>query len=112
MEDEDSELILMAAKAVGLKIQYSNNVGGFSIGEPYSIGEREWNPLHDNSDALCLALKLGLCIQPIPECDTVQVYQMHSFTGEPFNVHTAANGDIELRIIIVQAAAEIGRAMP
>lgn len=72
--------------------------------------ELPWRPLDDDTDALRMALKLGICIQPIPQCDTVQVYQEREFTAEPFNVHVAGLGDIELRLIITQAAAEIGKA--
>lgn len=72
---------------------------------------KEWNPLENDSDALRLAMKLGICIQFIPECDTVQVYQEREFTAEPFNVHVAGLGDIETRRVITQAAAEIGKAM-
>lgn len=71
----------------------------------------EWNPLEDDGDALHLAMKLGICIQFIPECDTSCAYQEHPTTGEPFNVHSAALGDIETRRVITQAAAEIGKAM-
>lgn len=71
---------------------------------------RLWNPLDDDSASIKLAMQLGICIQFIPECDTVQVYQEREFTAEPFNVHVGALGDIELRRCIVLAAAEIGKA--
>lgn len=105
----DQQLLELAAKAAGIGpvLCYESARNCLRIGPRASY--RLWSPLEDSGAALKLALSLGICIQPIPECDTVQVYQVHSFTGEPFNVHTAANGDIELRIIIVQAAAEIGR---
>ncbi len=108
----DRYLLELAAKAAGIGpvLCYESARNCLRIGPRSNY--RLWNPLDDSVAALKLALSLGICIQPIPECDTVQAYQLHSFTGEPFNIHTAANGDIELRIIIVQAAAEIGRAMP
>ena len=104
----DRELLEMAAKAVGLSIwKHGKNGGGF-------INNRAeaWNPLQGDGDALRLAIRLGICIQFIPECDTVQVYQERNTTGEPFNIHVSALGDIETRRVIVQAAAEIGKSMP
>lgn len=115
----DHELLELAAKAAGVS-------GGW--GDKFSIGQDEvdttdlwfldetelnalWNPLEDDGDALRLAMKLGICIQFIPECYTVQVYQERMHTGEPFNVHVAGLGDIELRRCIVQAAAEIVKSM-
>jgi len=59
-EDNEEQLILLAAKAAGLKVQYSNNYGDFSIGEPYSRGEVRWNPLTDDGDAFRLAVRLDL----------------------------------------------------
>jgi len=106
----DQALLELAAKAAGIGpvLCYESARNLLRIG-PRS-GYRLWCPLDDSESALRLALSLGICIQPIPDCDTVQVYQVHGDTGEPFNIHTAANGDIELRRIIVQAAAEIGKA--
>lgn len=108
----DQQLLELAAKAAGIGpvLCYESARNCLRIGPRANY--RLWNPLDDSVASLKLALSLGICIQPIPECDTVQVYQVRSFTGEPFNVHTAANGDVELRIIVVQAAAEIGKGMP
>lgn len=109
MSMTDHELLELAAKAHG-DIQWDGT-------DPASMGCRRdgraywWRPMDDNGDALLLAMKLGICIQFIPECDTVQVYQERTTTGEPFNIHVAAIGDIELRRVIVQAAAEIGKSM-
>lgn len=73
--------------------------------------ELPWRPLDDDSDAFCMALKLGICIQPIPNCDTVQVYQEREFTAEPYNIHVVALGNVEARIAITRAAAEIGKLL-
>ena len=57
---DDMQLLELAAKAAGIKAQYSENMGDFSIGEPYSHGERRWNPLTDDGDALWLAVRLHI----------------------------------------------------
>lgn len=104
---EDRELLKMAAKAVGgiydPLTSCITSDGGFEF--------EQWNPLDDDGDAFRLAIKLSICIQFIPDCDTAQVYQENE-SGGAYNVHTAAMGDIETRRIITQAAAEIGKAMP
>lgn len=106
---EDRELLELAAKAAGYQ-PWGSDCEGYPIFvvDSMPIG---WNPLADDADALRLAMRLGICIQFIPDCDTVQVYQERSTTGEPFNVHVAGLGDIETRLVITQAAAEIGKAM-
>lgn len=101
----DRELLEMAAKAAGISIWKHGKTSGAFINNRAEC----WSPMENGGDALRLALKLGICVQPIPECDTVQIYQIHPLTGEPFNIHVAANGDIEACRSIVQAAAEIGR---
>ena len=107
----DLDLMELAAKAAGYKIEWVRNSGCFYRCEE-EIGREEWNPLDDDGDAFRLAIKLGICIQLIPQFDTAQVYQERESTGEPFNIHVSALGDIELRRIITQAAAEIGKSMP
>lgn len=106
---EDRELLELAAEAVGYQPW-----GSDCEGNPIFVVDSmpiAWNPLADDAEALRLAMKLGICIQFIPQCDTVQVYQEREFTAEPFNVHVAGLGDIETRRVITQAAAEIGKAL-
>ncbi len=107
----DRELLELAAKAFGIGpvLCYESARNCLRIGPRANY--RLWRPLDDDSDALKIAMRLGICIQFIPECDTVQVYQERE-TGECFNVHVAGLGDIETRRVIVQAAAEIGKTMP
>jgi len=106
----DQQLLELAALAVGMPAPYDEH-GIFNawVGDP--VHGHWWNPLEDDGDALRLAMKLGICIQFIPECDTACAYQERPTTGEPFNVHVAGLGDIETRRVITQAAAEIGKAM-
>lgn len=110
MSLSDRELLEFAAKAVGMpSLHDANGIYGAWVGDHQN--GHWWNPLEDDGDALRLAMKLGICIQFIPQCDTVHVYQERELTGEPFNVHVAGLGDIETRRVITQAAAEIGKAM-
>lgn len=106
----DRELLELAAKAVGIGpvLCYEAARNCLRIGPRSNY--RLWNPLGDDGAALSIARNLGICIEFIPECDTVQVHQEREFTGEPYNVHVAALGDIETRRVIVQAAAEIGKS--
>lgn len=53
----DREMLSLAAKAEGHAYPWKL---------PMGFGERDWNPLADDGDALRLALKLGLCIEPYP----------------------------------------------
>lgn len=105
----DRELLELAAKAAGVGpvLCYETARNCLRIGPRAHY--RLWNPLDDDSTALSLARNLGICIQFIPDCDTVQVYQERDFTAEPYNVHVASNGDVEMRRVITQAAAQIGR---
>lgn len=108
----DRELLEMAAKAAGEDVEWHENGSYFyrkSCNWPAEKGF--FNPLHDDGEALRLAMKLGICIQFIPECDTACAYQERQTTGEPFNSHVSGLGDIETRRIITQAAAEIGKSM-
>lgn len=113
----DRELLEMAAKAAGISAQYSNNVGDFSIGEPYSQGERRWNPLENDGDALRLAVKLYLDICFYRGFEEVIVQgegtpDTPTSLGEVIEVREPFGEDIPaaVRRAIVRAAAEIGRS--
>ena len=109
----DRELLELAAKAVGMKIDTHYVDGGASVwaGEPHnSDWTPYWNPLTDDGDALRLAVKLNLSADFFDdeirvgytpndnECDQVV---------EPVGTDPYAG----TRRAIVRAAAEIGRAM-
>jgi len=104
----DHETLEMAGKAAGLRVQYSDNCGDFSIGEPYSQGETRWNPLEDDADALRLALATGLKVDAAKHevwyCKTPALGKWIPIGWD--------NGIEGLRRAITWAAAEIGRAMP
>ncbi len=99
----DRELLEMAAKAIGLTLQY-NYLGGRDANQP-------WDPLTDDGDALRLAAKLRLIIKP------------GKYWGDGCTVDTQRNGipgvtafyddkENQMRRAIVSAAANIGKAMP
>lgn len=102
---EDDQLLMFAAKASGLSVQFSNNYGDFSIGKPYSREEVRWNPLDDDGDALRLAVKLGIGINFYPDSDSVAANIGHDEI-------IAEMDDFGTRRAIVRVAAEIGRRMP
>lgn len=114
----DHELLELAAKAVGIDAQYSDNCGDFSIGKPYSRVEVRWNPLTFDGDALRLAVKLGMDVdvhrqEPTGGVAGVEVrgyVYRRILVTEP----AADNGhalEVATRRAIVRAAAEIGRNM-
>ena len=91
----DRELLELAAKAAGIRINYwvyDNNDDSPSVLESGGI----WNPLTDDGDALRLAVQLGLLGAPFMTLEFI-----------------AAIGDsapcAATRLAIVRAAAEIGR---
>ena len=95
----DKELLELAAKAIGLKLQY-NYLGGRDANQP-------WDPLEDDGDALRLAVKLGLGISiPLSNKRTDVV----TFSG-PITSVIEAHGDpyAATRRAITRAAAEIGK---
>lgn len=108
MKHVDDELVLLAARSAGLKVQYSDNWGDFSIGEPYSRGEVRWNPLDFNDDAFQLMISLRLDI----EFDGPSGLRVN-YTDAQGRLCTVeqlvlADPAADVRRGIVRAAAEIG----
>lgn len=54
------ELVKKAGKAAGLTIQYSNNLGDWTSGEPYTKTDKHFNPLDRDDDAFWLLLKMEI----------------------------------------------------
>ena len=104
----DLELMEAAARAAGLTVvkwlQESPSVVAFVFDNGQHYG---WSPLHFDSDALRLAVKLQI--------DLVHFtgHLRADVDGMP-DVHQIHEGDpyAATRRAIVRAAAEIGRAMP
>jgi hypothetical protein len=110
---DDRELLEMAAKAAGLTInkpkQRERDEAGFGHMGLWTMTTTNWNPLTDDGDALRLAVKLGICIEFLPDAVRCKVPGIE-WIGE-----TCLPCDMEYlgvahRRAIVRAAAEIGRA--
>jgi hypothetical protein len=86
----DKELLELAAKAIGLKLQY-NYLGGRDANQP-------WDPLTDDGDALRLAVMLGLFMR-----QAVKEIPRAEYGKDPYAATRRA---------ITRAAAEIGKEMP
>jgi hypothetical protein len=104
----DRELLELAAKAAGIRINYwvyDNDDDSPSVLESGGI----WNPLTDDGDALRLAVKLGLTIAQLMTNREVEVndYDETVFVNEFHEPDPYA----ATRRAIVRAAAEIGRNM-
>lgn len=59
----DRELLEKAAKAAGLTGEWSTTIGGWPCLIVGSKMGQPWQPLHDDGDALRLAVKLGLSVR-------------------------------------------------
>jgi hypothetical protein len=104
----DRELLELAAKSVGVALQYADDEGRL----PYDLNTSvDWNPLIDDSDALRLAVKLQIDVYH-GTGDGPEIwagYWMHGAVRmkhacEPVGTDPYA----ATRRAIVRAAAEIG----
>lgn len=110
MTDTDRELLELAAKAAGMPHTYNEFWRGFYIKNPDGswVAPHHWNPLNNDSDALRLAVKLG-------------IHVMHSKHKVRAGRKLVQDGPCEedkrpdplaaTRRAIVRAAAEIERSM-
>jgi hypothetical protein len=108
----DKELLELAAKAIGLP-----ECGWMGPAFMYVKDNQftDWNPLTDDGDALRLAVKLRLIIDPVAEtldgtglCASVWCKPKRRYIMGPFGDDPYAG----TRRAITRAAAEIGKAMP
>ena len=122
MNETDRELLIWAAKAAGYKKYFSHYLGRDSFvtydAEYYSaVKERrvvaektlDWNPLANDGDALRLAVKLRLGVDPWGAGPCAVVFRPNDMgqIREPHDTDPYA----ATRRAIVKAAAEIGRNM-
>lgn len=98
----DRELLELAAKAVAFVPPNFNNK---SWGKPWVMGVGYWNPLTDDGDALRLAVKLGIQINPGTETNRFSVTHSNQQILEERRQDPYA----ATRRAIVRAAAEIGK---
>ena len=111
----DRELLELAAKAAGLRIDKSPYSGGGAGNNGFDLlgnamldwhNNVRWNPLTDDGDALRLAVKLRM--------DVVfgANYAIVNGDVQDPTVNNAGDPYAATRRAIVRAAAEIGKAMP
>lgn len=101
------ELLELAAKAAGAKwTDYSDRTPDRWVIQHTDGTWRPWAPLTDDGDALRLAVKLRIVINPRDFCVTVQA------PLKPMLTEYGTDLDAATRRAIVRAAAEIGKAMP
>jgi hypothetical protein len=103
----DRELLEAAARAAGIELDWLYGWRGDDKWEPW-LGGKVWEPLTDDGDALRLAIKLRLEIQPVDD-DGVDIVR---FTlDEPFGELLAHEGGADqyaaTRRAIVRAAAAL-----
>ena len=125
----DQELIELAAKAVGIKGEWVRDTAfiqaRYSFNVPYDnhgmMTSIEWNPLREDSDAMRLAINLGMNLMMLPAslkngfCTVGVGVGFSNESGSP-RITISENynqGPYKaVRRAIVRAAAEIGRKMP
>ena len=117
----DKELLELAAKAAGIKIDKSTSNGGGMSNTGFDVAGNAvldwhnfkwWNPLTNDGDALRLAFVLKIDIEwqnvgTFPE-PAVEAYRRHVHAG----IFCASEHENDYRRAIVCAAAQIGKAMP
>ena len=107
----DRELLELAAKAAGMDYLVWTPGASPIVPAPRRIGGRvAWNPLHDDGDALRLAVKLNIRIAPVANGrDVCAAF----YTDHPFEASVESHGtdkQASVRRAIVRAAAEIAKA--
>ena len=104
----DLELLEKAAKAAGIDAEWHDGCGDALAVKPGAgLGfGRYWNPLADDGDALRLAVKLGLTINPYREGVFVSRYEGEQIIQEEFEVQ-GKPGTTSTRRAIVRAAAAL-----
>jgi hypothetical protein len=104
----DRELLELAAKAAGIVAEWDESHKALMIGVPFRgvasmMNYEPWNPLHDDGDALRLAVKLRMAMD-------VEEYGLVAFCGQGLAreiAHEPIDGDpyAATRRSIVRAAA-------
>ena len=108
----DRELLELAAKAAGYVVEPDAHIPSGGIWLAESDGDKPWNPLTDDGDALRLAVKLGMRVYVYQE-DLVTTVGFNLPDGERNSLHYQHDADAiaATRRAIVNAAAAIGEAM-
>lgn len=119
MNATDKELLEMAARAAGIRLEWvaRTPVPG-SDADPYVAGQ-PWDPLVDDGDALRLAVQMSLRVECYtgvkihPKYGESNITDVYSAKYESIALSESHNGDpcSATRRAIVRAAAEIGKSM-
>lgn len=107
--DADRELLELAAKAAGIELRaWYESVMAFNTS--LSHPDKWWNPLTDDGDALRLAVKCQIDVEP-GEKNVLAGWWLPPEVVEQASVTEVYGADpsIAVRRAIVRAAAEIGR---
>lgn len=106
---EDRELLELAAKAAGIKLEYCEASGFHWIDNKYT--GLWWDPINVDGDALRLAIKLRL---DLTFYNGFQEIHAEPSNGDGLSASVEDYGDDvdgAVRRAIVRAAAEIGKSM-
>ena len=107
MPDVDRELLEAAARAAGHEsfrwvVQPHGDRQGLQFPDPMGV----WNPLTDDGDALRLAVKMRMCVEPWGAgASAVVTVNNQALVAEP---HYGDDPSRATRRAIVRAAAQIG----
>lgn len=115
----DRELLELAAKAVGIKVnaarQAERDDAGMGHHGLWTTTTTNWNPLTDDGQALCLAVKLRITIDQSWRTK-VEVVWRPEYQAFTYHVDLIGDGapdrEEATRRAIVRAAACIGKGMP
>jgi len=102
----DRELLEFAAKAAGIRLEWDGPPDQWQAMYYEGKTYHAFNPLTDDGDALRLAVKLEIHVQPDGRYAWASTFEVNA--TEP----AAGDPCAATRRAIVRAAAEIGKAMP
>lgn len=119
---DDKELLIAAAKAAGIEIEFYEAHGREICKKQNYFGpDKWWNPLTDDGDALRLAVTLGMKVLPYPqyspEKHSVEVTRLipappedddNTFIGPQVVEVYKCNKYAATRRAVVRAAASLG----
>ena len=105
----DKELLVFAAKAAGICVEFYETHGREICKKANDYGPNNlWNPLMDDGDALRLAVNLGTDLRPSMGGATMFKYAW--MNGKSYG-EVASDPYAATRRAIVRAAAQIGKGM-
>lgn len=110
---EDRELLELAAKAYGARIEIPDDKDGVFVVREKDRNGFVWNPLKDDGDALRLAIILDIHIKRYAGATTAHEWVACFPVTE--HDHWSINDNDRMkstRRAIVRAAAEIGKSIP